>query len=277
MLHADTELDEALRSHATELLERPAHVGDEALHRRASVGRPTAFLNVCHRVKYSPMGDSTVKDEDGRSVEDRWRHDAVRADDRGAAGTVLRGPAGRGPPGRGRRVRGDVPVGSLPLVPGSLGQPDDRCLDRPGWTRTRDDDAGSRGPRLTGDVPARGAPGQGRDHGRRDERRAGRGRRRRRLERRRARGVRAPVPGHLRASRHARGDAGDPPRPLGGAGRLVLLGRALVGGWRVVPTRSPRASPSVRRAARPGRGSWSAGAGRRGPSGLPPDSPTSST
>src|SRR6188472_2399781 len=101
MRHADTELDEALRSHAAKLFERSTHVGDEALHRRASAGRPTAFLNVCHRVKYSPMGDSTVKDEDGRSVEDRWRHDAVRADDRSPAGAVVRRPAGHRPPGGG--------------------------------------------------------------------------------------------------------------------------------------------------------------------------------
>ena len=63
-----------------------------------------------------------------------------------------------------------------------------------------------------------------------------------------------------------------------GRGRTAGPSRARTGRWMArCSDPSPRASPSVRRAARPGRVSWSAGAGRRGPSGLPPDSPTSST
>ena len=98
----------------------------------------------------------------------------------------------------------------------------DRCLDRrrrPGPRHAADR---PRRPRLAGDVPAPGRPGQGRHHGRRDERRADRGRCRGRLERRRASTARAGLPADRPAGGPPRGPAGHPPWAVGRAGRLVV-------------------------------------------------------
>ena len=60
--------------------------------------------------------------------------------------------------------------------PGEGGPADDRRLDRAGRARARDRADRARGPRVAGHVPPSGRVGQGRHHGRRDERRPDRGR-----------------------------------------------------------------------------------------------------
>ena len=104
-------------------------------------------------------------------------------------------------------------------------------------------------PRVAGHVPEPRQPRQGRDHRRRDERRAGRGGGRRRLARGRAQAARVPVPGDRRAGGHARGDARDPPRPVGRAGRLVVHRRALRDRGRPVPPQAGVAPGPQRRPA----------------------------
>ena len=124
--------------------------------------------------------------------------------------------------------------------PGRLGRAHHRCLDgrrRPG---ARHDDHRPRRAGLARDVPDARQPRQGGDHGRRDERRAHRGRPRRRLARGRAPAPRVPVPGDRGAGGPARGDAGDPPRALGRARRLVVHRQALRGGGLALPAEAGR-------------------------------------
>ena len=84
---------------------------------------------------------------------------------------------------------------------------------------------------------------------RRDERRPGRGRARRGLARGGAPAPRLPVPGDRRAGRHARGDARDPPRPVGRARRLVVHRQALRDRGLAVPAQAERAAGPQRRPA----------------------------
>ena len=65
----------------------------------------------------------------------------------------------------------------------------------------------------------------------------------------RAPAPRVPVPGDRRAGRHARGDARDPPRPVGRARRLVVHRRALRDRGRPVPPQAGVAPGPQRRPA----------------------------
>ena len=128
--------------------------------------------------------------------------------------------------------------------PGPDRTADDRCLGRPRRAGARHvaDRAGRA--RLAGDVPPRRQPREGRDDRRRDVRRPDRVRARRRLERRRAPPARPAVPADRRAGRPARGQPGDPPWPLGRAGRLVVRRQAGADRRRaVLPEAGRRARP----------------------------------
>ena len=108
------------------------------------------------------------------------------------------------------------------------------------------DDDPARRARLAGHVPAARQPREGRDDGRRDERRPARGRARRGLERRRASPARLPVPADRRAGGHARGAAGDPPRALGASPTAGRSRAATTGSRTRCSARKPVVRPSAR-------------------------------
>src|SRR5664280_1180641 len=147
---------------------------------------------------------------------------AVCADDRATAGLLVRGPARGRPARRGGRIR-DVPaVRPLRQLPGCHGAPDDRRVGRARRPGPRDDDDPDRRDGLAGDVPP---PGQSRQVGHDRRREVGRAPSRgrgSRLEPGRARSPRLPVPADRRARGDARGAAGDPARPLAGAGLSLI-------------------------------------------------------
>ena len=121
--------------------------------------------------------------------------------------------------GRGARVRRVLPVRPLPRDGRRRSARPDRLVGDARRARARDEHDPARHDDDVGDLPLpRSARDRGRA-GRPDERRAGRARHRRRLVRRRARGVRHPVPADRRAVRPARGPARDPHRPVGDARR----------------------------------------------------------
>ena len=190
--------------------------------------------------------------------------DAVRADDRAPAGPDLRRAAGRRPSGRGGRVRDAVPLRPLRELPRRHRRADHRRLGRARRPRPGHDAHRARDPRVARHVPQPRQPRQGRDHRRRDERRPGRGGRRSRLARGRASAPRVPVPRDRGARGHARGDARDPARPVGRAGRLVVHRRALRDRGRPVPPQAGLAAVAQRRPA-------AADRRRRGVAALVPD------
>ena len=204
--------------------------------------------------------------------------DALRADDRGPDGPVVRGPAGDRPPGGGGRLRGLLPERPLRELPGRRRPADDGRLGDPRRPRARDVEDPARSAREPGHVPAPGQLREARHDRRPDERRAHRGRRRRRLERGgpRAAGARLPVDRGARG--HARGPARAPARPVGGARRLgsttgTRLGCAAA---RCGRGRSrSRGGPS--RTGTPGRGSSPAARARPVAIASPRAGPTSST
>ena len=98
------------------------------------------------------------------------------------------------PPRRGGRLRDPVPVRPLRELSGRFGSTHHRRLDRRRRSGARDGADRARGAGVAGDLPDPRQPGQGRGHGRRDERRAHRARRRRRLERGGARRHGFPFP-----------------------------------------------------------------------------------
>ena len=102
-------------------------------------------------------------------------------------GLSLRRDPGPGPHRRGGRARGLLPLRPLRQLPRRVRHADHRRLGHAGRPGARDRAIRLGVARLAGDLPHPGQPGQGHPDGRRDERRTGRGRLRRRLERGRAR------------------------------------------------------------------------------------------
>ena len=228
MGHADPEPNQALRSRAAKGADGPAEVRERLVGRLLPLRAGIRVDSGSHVMKYLRHANSSVKRNCQRKAEES-RARAVRADDRAPDGPHLRRPAGRRAAGRGGRVRDVLPVRPLRELPGRDRPADDRRLGGARRAGPRDDPDRPRRPRLAGDVPDARQPRQGRRHRRRDERRPGRGRGGGRLARERAPAPRLPVPADRGAGRHARGDARDPARPVGGAGRLVVPRRALHG------------------------------------------------
>ena len=230
MGHADPEPHQALRSRAAKRADGPAEVGDRSSRAVGSPLRAGVWSIVVRMsVKYLRHVEYSVNTElstPGGGVER-----AVRADDRAPDGPHLRRAAGDRPQraeaaGFEAFFRSD----HYESFPGEAGQPTtDAWTVLAGLARDTTPDRARRA-RLAGDVPAARQPRQGRGDRRRDERRPGRGRASGpagTTDEHRRHGF--PFPPIERAGRHARGDARDPPRPVGGAGRLVVPGHALHG------------------------------------------------
>ena len=150
----------------------------------------------------------------------------------------------------GERLRGALPLGPLPELSGTDRPADDGRLDGHGRARPGDRADRARGARVADDLPPPGIVRQGRDHGRRDERRPDRGRRRGRLARARAPAARPAVPADQGAGRPDGGHAGHPPGPVGRTRRLDLRGSPGLDPRRPVPSeagRCPRPAADGRR------------------------------
>src|SRR6476659_9009615 len=87
-----------------------------------------------------------------RTTESREGRNALRADDRAAAGAVLGGAARDRPACGGRGVRVLLPVRPLPELPGPGGQSDDRRLGRPRRAGPGDVADRARNARVAGDL-----------------------------------------------------------------------------------------------------------------------------
>ena len=173
--------------------------------------------------------------------------DAVRPPDRAPAGNELRRPASPSPsaPRRtaSRRSSARTTTRAFPARPAC--RPPMPGRSSPGWpARPTRIGLGTLVSPVTFRHPGNLAKV---DHDRRrDERRTGRGRPRRGLERPRASPARPGVPADQGAGRPARGPARDPPRPLGRAGRLVACrSRRLDRGRRLPPEAGRRARPAA--------------------------------